>query len=155
MSEIPKGELPKMTGGGEDIENQDCSTRKAISRLINAICLILAIFVTVVWSIPALVSWNVEYLIILLLSHGTLLLYWLFARWYILRGRDADEVVKRFNRVFIRYRRGWDQIHRPRAPRAASDFRYSRADAYWVVGGIAALALFLLVVFAVLLTRTT
>lgn len=103
----------KMTGGGEDLDSQDRSTRKAISRQINVGCFVVAIIVTVMFSIFALVSWNVEYLVFMLFYQGFCLLQWLFARWYILRGRDADQVVKRFNRVFIRYRRGWDQIHRP------------------------------------------
>jgi hypothetical protein len=150
--EIPKGEIPEMTGGGEYPPKQDCSTRKAISRQINVLYLVVAIFATVLLSIFALALWSIEYLTFLLFYDGICLLCWLFARWYILRGRDADAVVKRFNRVFFRYRRGWDQIHRPRAPRRASDFRYTKADAYWVVGGIAALASLLLIILAALLS---
>ncbi len=144
-----------MTGRGEEPPNGNVSTVKAISRQINQIYFAVAVLVTVMFSIAALALWNVGYLTFLLFYHGLLLPSWLFARWYILRGRDADQVVERFNRLFNPHRRRWDAYLPSPASGEASDHRYSKADAFWFVGGIAALAALLLIVSATVLWRLT
>ena len=124
----------------------DCRTdRKTLACRINMNYLFMAAFASVLALIFALTMSDIEYLLFLWVVYPLLLISWLLARWYILRSRDSEELLERYDYWFHSYRSEWDEYRPQWFTPKSSDQRLSSADASFILFGLIVLAVLILV----------